>query len=303
MVYSFVLTNSVFLYSDVSIFRHVVILRVALRRVPPQNSQYSHYVKYLKKYTSDITLPFLIDVNVVYLKSELRFHITVSSVHMPNRTYQQTPESIIEGDSNYTLMFYGRTYCNAMNYGQTPIKDIHQLLFVVPTEVVWRDGGVISISLIKAIPRRVYNSIKAYVRVPPSKRLPVVSYSYISDYNTISELKSFVAYQKLINISKVFFYAATPIPHFEEVFRNLMQQGYVVLIDYTWPRPNKAVRIQVNTQIGGLNSAFYRLKYEADAIIICDVDEYLNSETQPLNVDIVVDALFTQYPDVDVFRV
>lgn len=119
----------------------------------------------------------------------------------------------------------------------------------------------------------------------------------------MSELKSFVAYQKLINISKVYFWVSTSIPHLEEVLRKPIQDGFVELIDFTWPRPNKAVIQQRNNENAQRDFSFYRLKYVTDAVIECDVDEYVNSETFPYNVVEVADYLFKKSPNISVFRV
>ena len=274
-----------------------------MRRVDPRNAAYSSYVKYLREYTSDFSLPILVDVNVVYVGSELYFHITDNYSHIPGTTTDSTPQDILERDCNYTLLFNGQKYSNVMNFGPSPLWGTHQLLFIVPTDIVWRDGSVISLSLVKHIPHRVYNNLKAYVRVPPLRRLPVVTCTYISSYNSIDELKSFVAYQKLINISKVFFWVSTPIPRLEVELRKPVQDGFVELIDFQWPHPNHAVSDQGNTENAQRIMSFYRLKYEADAVIECDVDEYLNSEAFPYNVVDVTEYLFKKYPNVNVFRV
>lgn len=74
---------------------------------------------------------------------------------------EEKPEDVLERDSNYTFLFNGKRYSNALNYGRSPVWGTHQLLFIVPTDIVWRNGSVISLSLIKNIPRRVFNNVKA----------------------------------------------------------------------------------------------------------------------------------------------
>ena len=308
----YISSNSIFfwmlLFSSILVILYSVNSSVVyvtgfhLRRVDPSNADYNHYVKYLRDYTSNISLPFLIDVNVVYIGSELRFHITDSHAHIPGVTVSG-PKDIAERDCNYTLIFYDKKYSNALNVGRHPVFGYHQLLFIVPTDVVWRNGSVISLSLIKHLPHREYNNVKAYVRIPRSERLSVVTSTYISNYNSIDELKSFVAYQKLINISKVFLYVATPIPNLEKELMKPIQNGFVELVDYMWPRPNKDVIQQRNNENAQRGFSFYRLKYEADAVIECDADEYVNSEIFPYNVVDVAEYLFKRYPNINVFRV
>ena len=158
-------------------------------------------------------------------------------------------------------------------------------------------------TLTNLIQHRVYSNVTSCVHIPPPKRLPVISCSYICDYNTVDELKSFVAFQRMSNISMVVFYLVTPIPFLHEALAKSISEGYVRVVDFSWPRTNTRIRPVQNNQQAQYNTCFYQFKYDADAIILCDVDEYIYSELFTGNMPRVVQYLRRTRPEQNVFTV
>ena len=234
------------------------------------------------------------DVHPVYVKNRLKIHITVSSMHM----------GFIKAEShtNFALLFNGAHYKNKLNK-KSPLAGCNQLLFVVPVNSSFREGDVIRITLVNLKQKRAYLDVQSCVTVPAPDPLPLAVCSYICDYNTIPELRSWVAFQRLMNVSMVVFYQATPIPGFDEAFNALIQEGFVEVVDFTWQRVDIGLPIIYNNQLSQINSCFYRLKYRVKAVELCDVDEYMMSEMFPDNLPAVVQYTRQKYPSFDVLIV
>ena len=60
---------------------------------------------------------------------------------------------------------------------------------------------------------------------------------------------------------------------------------------------------QCNNQQSQVNSCFYRYKYRANAVVLCDVDEYVYSESYPFDLPAVVRMTQTRYPKYDLITV
>ena len=248
----------------------------------------------MKTITYDVTQPFLTGVNVHYAQGKLFFYITLSSKHMQNCTAEQ--------HTNYTLTYNNVTLQNEL-WRKALLIGCNQLNFVATPPKPFVEGEKVVFTLTNLIQHRVYSNVTACVHIPPPKRLPVISCSYICDYNTVDELKSFVAFQRMSNISMVVFYLVTPIPFLHEALAKSISEGYVRVVDFSWPRANTRIRPVQNNQQAQYNTCFYQFKYDADAIILCDVDEYIYSELFTGNMPRVVQYLRRTRPEQNVFTV
>ena len=169
---------------------------------------------------------------------------------------------------NYTLFFKSRKYNNLYatdNY----IGGYNQLKFEVYDNTSYQNNDIISFTLRDHLNDLSYNDVKSCVTIPPKKKYPLITCSYISDYNTIAELRSFIAFHRIQNVSKVVFYQATPITGFEKAFEKLINSGYIIVIDFTWARPKSVHRLQQETnQLAQINACHNRFRFFADAIIM-----------------------------------
>lgn len=249
-----------------------------------------NFTAYLKTVTNDLSRPFLMDVNPVFIKDRFKVHVTVSSMHLG-----YIPE---EKDAQYVLLFEGVRYKNKLSKS-SPLRGCNQLLFVIPVNASFSEGDVIRVTLINLTFKRAYLDVQSCVSVPDPNPLPLAVCSYICDYNTIPELRGWIAFQRLMNVSKVVFYQATPVPGFDEAFGALIHEGYVEVVDFTWWRLDIGLPIIYNNQNSQINSCFYRLKYRVKAVELCDVDEYMMSEMFPDNLQGVVQYTRQKYPKMD----
>ena len=260
-------------------------------QVPPLCSDYTSY---LKNVTSDILNPFIVEIATTYKDNSLVIYITVNTMHMTNYASQKT--------TNYTLIFESNTYQNLYTVLHNMVG-FNQLKFIIPTTRSYKQYDIISFTLVDHPHNRVYSDVQSCVRIPPPSKLPLITCSYISDYNTIPELRAFIAFHRVQNVSMVVFYQSTPIKGFMEAFGKLIESGYLKVVDYTWPRPNTQRYPQFTNQQAQINSCFNRFRFVADAILFCDVDEYIYSRNFPYHLPKASQYLMDTYPTHDAFTV
>ena len=243
--------------------------------------------------TNDTNKPFLIDVNVNTSNDLLQFDVTFSTMHIKDFSNEQ--------HVNYTLYYDDMAFFNSIE--GCDIEGVIQLHYTVKTKHVWNDGEVVAFSIVNNVQNRRYTNILSCAHIPPREKLPVVSCSYISNYNSIAELRSFVAFQKIRNVSRVVFYKTTTIPGFNAAFRNVIRNGFIKVVHFRWPREGKLLKLRLNHQQAQINSCFYRYKYVANAVISCDVDEYLYSDIFPFSAPEMIQELKREFPKFHTFLV
>lgn len=260
-------------------------------RVPPLCSDYTSY---LKTVTPDILKPFLVEVSTTYMDHSLVLYITVNTMHMPNYNSQKT--------THYSLTFESKKYKNLYTVLHNMVG-FNQLKFVIPTSHPYKQYDIISFTLVDHLHNRTYANVKSCVHLPPATKLPLITCSYISDYNTIAELRAFIAFHRVQNVSMIVFYQSTPINGFKEAFGKLIESGYLSVVDFTWPRPNTQKLPQFTNQQAQMNSCFNRFRYVAEAILFCDVDEYIYSPKFPYHLPLASQYLINNYKHNDAFTV
>ena len=113
----------------------------------------------------------------------------------------------------------------------------------------------------------------------PQRKLAICT--YISDYNSAKEIKSFLAFNLIQNVDVVIFYCAVNYDFYYNILRKEIDFGYVILYYYPWPLTNAYGKIQRSIQISQINSCFYRHRSFFEYIVFIDVDEYMYSELFP----------------------
>ena len=96
-------------------------------------------------------------------------------------------------------------------------------------------------------------------------------------------------------------YVSVPMPELEIEFKDLIETGYLQLVDFTWPRKLVFGHIQYSNQQAQINSCFYHYKYEVKSLILCNTDEF--SEQFPFDLAKLSSFLEMQYTTNDVFHV
>lgn len=179
---------------------------------------------------------------------------------------------------NYRVRHGSRWYnntldCSLQAHGQITLR------FLIPTSKSFSNGDLFRFSLVDDHLRRSFPSLVACVRTPVYPKADFAVCAYASDSNSDAELRSFVAYQKVQNASFVVLYGSCCLEKLTTLFSKSIEAGFVRLVDFSWPRINRQVPEIINNQHAQINSCFYRFRNEAKALLMCDVDEYLYSET------------------------
>ena len=225
----------------------------------------------------------------------MEIYITINFAHLKVITGQKS--------WNYTLSFKSRIYNNVYATDKyTRVYD--QLKFIIGDNSTYQNNDIISFTLKDHLNNRTYYDVKSCITIPPKRKYPLITCSYISDYNTIAEIRSFIAFHRIQKVSKIVFYLATPIHGFDKAFEKLIKSGYLIVIDFTWPRPkNVQMKLQRTNQLAQVNSCYYHYRFFADAIIMCDVDEYIYSVEFPYNLPSALHYLVDTYSNRNVFVV
>ena len=259
-----------------------------------QSSICSDYTSYLKTVTHDVLKPFLVNVDVYFLDKSLVFYLVINTMHLDNYKSEQ--------HNQYTLLFSNQYYSNLFNRRN---KDIGYsvLKYSVPVTIQYREGDIIEFSLIDHKHHYPYNNIKACIRIPNPHPSPMGVCAYVSDYNSIDELRFWISHYRVQNVSMVIFYVATPMPQLVTEFSGLIRSGYLRLMDFTWPRHVRGMALQLSNQQSQMNACFYHFKYEVQSLILCDTDEFVYSERFPYNLPSLNSYLSQTYPSYDVIHV
>ena len=188
------------------------------------------------------------------------------------------------------LLFVGRTkYYNCF----IEVKEIHLrvLKYQVPQLPI---SGTISL---------YDNSVNvSYQNLPykaliyqPKRKLAICA--YISNYNTINEIKSFLAYYILQKVDNVILYCAINCDIFKTALKKEIKSGYVILYEYPWPLTMTYGSYQRSIQGSQINSCYYRHRNYFEYIISQDVDEYFYSEQYPYDLYTAIRMIYKVNPE------
>lgn len=122
-----------------------------------------------------------------------------------------------------------------------------------------------------------------YLSLSAASKRKIAVCAYISEYNSINEIKSFLAYYLLQRVDCVIFYCATNYEYFLKSLKFEIENGYVVLYHFPWPLTRVYGLIQYSVQVSHINSCYYRHRNYFEYIISQDVDEYVFSEQYPFD--------------------
>jgi hypothetical protein len=237
-----------------------------------------------------------VDVNPVYDANRIILHITINVNHlkdMVNRTHHF-----------YSIEYQGKTYGDENKFYVAShalgLYCFNQLKFTVPVSASLQQGTQIYFSLFDKKFSLNYNLL-AFISVPKQDKDPLAVCGYVSNYNSIAEIRAWLAFQKLQGVSKVILYVATEFEALYTSFAQTIQSGFLQLVDFTWYRSDlHGTFLQRNNQQAQMNSCINRFKYQFKAIINVDVDEFVFSKKYPFSLPSAVEAFHFRYPEATV---
>ena len=122
---------------------------------------------------------------------------------------------------------------------------------------------------------------------------------YITMYDSIPDVKRFIAYYETVGIHTFIVYLMSDYPAFENAFASLIQNGHMIINRLILPR----VEGRTPNQSSQMNSCYYRYRQYFKYIFLCDEDEYLYSRVYPFNLYKAVETTFAKYPKINTFQV
>ena len=202
-------------------------------------------------------------------------------------------------DVNVILYVGKRTYKNLFNPGYSqrePANNRRIRLLKYEVNDIPPKG---TISLLDYSTSFRYNNLP-YQMIPiPSKKKRIAICAYISSFNTIPEIKHWIAYYMIQHVDNLILYCAEPIDEFVNALHKSIESGFVIIYHYPWPLTHAYGPLQRSVQVSHVNSCFYRHRDFYEYIISQDVDEYFYSEKYPFDLYHAIRDAFSLNPSMD----
>ena len=166
--------------------------------------------------------------------------------------------------TKYTLRFQNTDYPNQFDRKNTDVG-YSVLKFTVPNQTPFARNQPITFTL-SDLQNHLYYNLIAYVRFPNPNPLPIEVYAYVSDSNSIEELWIWIAFYRVQNVSLVILYVTVPMPELEIKFKDIIETGYLRLMDFTWSRKSVFNHIQRSNQQAQNQFLFLSLQVWSDLV-------------------------------------
>lgn len=236
-------------------------------RITKDLSFVDSYVK-----NSNLSLPILADCIVVRKNDILDVKSIFSCTNLPDTVCRK-----IKND--YTLIYNGSMFHNQFIHYHL-YEPVQVASFSIPMN---KFISKISFDIKDESSLLIYH-VNTKVLSQPRRKKRIAICSYISDYNSVNEVMSWIAYNKMVGIDSILLYAALPLKNTKEKLSNLINNGYVRWYKFNWPLHVYLGFEQYSVQKQHINSCYYRHRHEYEYIFIHDIDEYVLSKKNPYNV-------------------
>ena len=237
----------------------------------------------LRQAQNNSDIPLVNDIVVSKNSTSWEVVVIINNGNTMNKTYDGL-RSV-----NVVLIVNNMTYHNI--FKEVKEKHLRVLKYEVPLMPVY---GTVSLF--------DYSTNISYQNLPyralinqPKRKLAICA--YISNYNTINEIKSFLAYYILQKIDNIVLYCSVNCDIFRLALKKEVESGYVILYEYPWPLTRKYAAYQRSIQGSQINSCYYRHRNVFEYIISQDVDEYFYSELYPYDLYTAIRKVYDLNPD------
>lgn len=233
--------------------------------------------------------PLLVDCIAVSMNNSLQVYGIVSFLNL-------RPEAEYRIHQNYKLYYNDNKYNNQMvtyNFFQY----VQVTSFSIPLSV----RPSIQLSIVDDKYNLMYK-VETSVLHPPTHRKKLGVCAYVSNYNTINEVKSWVAYYKMVGVDHVILYTAIELRNMKQALSKYIDSGFLRWYGFYWPLNRYYKSYQRSIQRAQINSCYYRHRHEFEYLLMVDVDEYLLSEYNPFNISKSIESSFTDSIDVVIVK-
>ena len=242
-----------------------------------------NFAKKLRQAQNDNEIPLVNDIVVSKRNNSWEIIVIINNGNTKDIKYKGL-RSV-----NVSLFVRGKKYYNCFK----EVKEIHLrvLKYQVPELPV---SGTISL-YDNSVNVSYHNLPYKALIYQPKRKLAICA--YISNYNTINEIKSFLAYYILQKVDNVILYCAINCDIFSNALKKEIESGYVILYEYPWPLTMIYGAYQRSIQGSHINSCYYRHHNYYEYIISQDVDEYFYSEQYPYDLYTAIRMVYELNPE------
>ena len=237
----------------------------------------------LRQAQNNSDIPLVNDIVVSNNSTSWEVVVIINNGNTMNKTYDEL-RSV-----NVVLIVNKRKYHNI--FKEVKEKHLRVLKYEVPLMPVFGTMSLMDYTTNNSYHNLPYRALTNQ----PKRKLAICA--YISNYNTINEIKSFLAYYILQKIDNIVLYCSVNCDTFRLALKKEVESGYVILYEYPWPLTKKYGAYQRSIQGSHINSCFYRHRNVFEYIISQDVDEYFYSELYPYDLYTAIRKVYELNPD------
>ena len=242
-----------------------------------------NFAKRLRQAQKNTDIPLVNDIVATKRNNSWEIIIIVNNGNTMNPKYNEIRSANVE------LYIGKKKYLNT--FLEVKVVHFRVLKYEVPILPI---SGTVSLSDFSTNVSYHDLPYKTLIR-QPKRRIAICA--YISNFNTINEIKSFLAFYVLQRISNVILYCAENCDYFMHTLKKEIESGFVILYEYPWPLTKKYGAHQRSIQCSQINSCYYRHRNYYEYIISQDVDEYLYSEKYPYDLYSAIRKVYELNPD------
>lgn len=135
--------------------------------------------------------------------------------------------------ANYSLVYQGKKYFNSRPF--IPQAQHNHIRFNIQDNLVL-SNSVIRVDLIDNHLKRVFRGIKVCIRTIPPLKQNMAACVYAAKQNSINEMRNWFAFYSILQVDHIIVYVTDLDLSFYSEFKNIIQNGFLILKQFSWPR-------------------------------------------------------------------
>ena len=224
------------------------------------------------------TKPWITDIFAVPQNNRMKIYAVFNALNQPKKKYV--------GYNNFTLYYRHFTL-----HDITPIKTYGEALrvlkFILPIVVT---DSFFNVTIIDSVRKNTYKDLPVEV-LSNVKLGGIGACAMLSDFNPPDEMKNWVAWYKHQQLTNVILYSIKPVPEAEEMIKRGLSSGFIRYYQYQYPLNKYRRQEQESIQLAVINSCFYRHRHQYDGLLMIDLDEFVYSSINPMNLPVTLENL------------
>ena len=217
--------------------------------------------------TANLSVPYMADCVVEIKDTYLDVHVVFSAMSLPKDYLHYL-------NNSYSLYINGTTYFNRLHHPR--LDEVQIAAFSIP----YSSNHHIDFTITDNTIKHTY-PVHTTILHNPKQKKKIGICTYVCHVNTVNEVKSWIAYYKMVGVDTILIYSAQDLKELRNGIQNQINNGFVRWYNFPWPRYGRHSSFSI--QKPQINSCYYRHRHEFEYIIVDDVDEYILSRSSPFN--------------------